>query len=85
MKFARLSSAAIVLAIMGSIGCTKTTPDAVATDNSSGASSYRLASEPAGVLDVKEARTSAGDGDVVAVVGRIGGDAAPRHGVVPIA
>ena len=78
MRFVVRSFATIVVAVLWSFGCNQQTPNAVPGNSSlANTSSYRLASEPAGALDVKAARTSAGDGEDVAVVGRIGGDEKP--------
>src|SRR5688572_23884638 len=78
MKYVNLSLVATVMAVVGTLGCSQQTPPAAPGSNSAAnASAYRLSAEPAGAVDVKAAKTNAGDGEDVAVVGRIGGDAKP--------
>ncbi|MDX1929272.1 MAG: hypothetical protein SFV81_22280 [Pirellulaceae bacterium] len=62
--------------LLCSNGCT-TRVDTVQSGFGSSASSYMLASEPAGALPVGEARNQIKDGDTVTLVGLIGGSSDP--------
>jgi hypothetical protein len=64
-----------VSAVAVLVGCSETNP-APGGPSADGAK-YLLASEPDGVLGVKEARTKTNDGDDVVMVGRIGGQKDP--------
>lgn len=70
----------LALALGVVAGCGSESPAPKAAAGSAGqaaASPYRLTAEPAGAKDVAAARKAVKDGDAVALVGRIGGNAAP--------
>jgi hypothetical protein len=73
----RITVAALVTAVALVAGCgTSPPPTATSTPSAEGAA-YRLATEPAGALGVKEAHADVKDEQAVTLVGRIGGEANP--------
>jgi hypothetical protein len=73
---------AVVTLMTGLVGCQQPSPTPSAETDSNAASRvdgshYLLEAEPEGAQDVIAVRESAGDGDQVLIVGRIGGSANP--------
>ncbi len=62
---------------MLALGCGPASPTASSSGPSAEGAAYILEAEPAAPKEVKAARAEAGDGEEVAVVGRIGGDTNP--------
>jgi len=74
--FRIMTGLVVAAAAVGAAGCSQeASPEQ--REATGGASSWLLASEPAGAVGVVEAKASAQEGDSVVIRGRIGGRAAP--------
>jgi hypothetical protein len=72
-----VSAALVLFAACIALGCGTSTPPTTTAAPSAEGAAYRLASEPAGAKEVKQARADAKDDEEITVVGRIGGDTNP--------
>jgi hypothetical protein len=73
----RIKIAALAAILGVTAGCGTSTPPATTSAPSSEGAAYRLAAEPAGAKEVKQARADAKDDEEITLVGRIGGDTNP--------
>ena len=77
-KFTLLGTLCTAAAVVFLAGCGSSQPgNGVATGPSPEGAAYRLASEPPGAANVKEAKSNAKSDDKITLVGRIGGDVNP--------